>query len=356
MTAIPDPVGDETDTLPQHDITSVSVAELKDNDATGAASKIQFVIKVVNLSTVPPGWRWAVRFGVKKGGVQQTPPADFTGGASEDYFVSMVTSDGAAPTFTWGVTSVPQNASRVFTTKGNLDQASNAAVDGTITLVLPKSLINNPGPGDAITGMLGSVRATVPSALPGSGGTNETIPDSTGGGAYTLRATNLCLPNAPPVARLVADVDHGDEPLTVNLDGSGSYDNDSIDSIGGYIFNFNDGGDDVNQTSPVISHTFTQSGEYDVKLVVTDSRGKVSGNTAHFMLEVEGAAPTPTPTPTPSPTPSSNSIGTGGPANGWDGTWNGGLISPGGVIEEDTCVDGVNCETFTFSVLGTKVK
>src|SRR2546430_7026051 len=36
------------------------------------------------------------------------------------------------------------------------------------------------------------------------------------------------------------------------------------------------------------------------------------------------------------------SIGTGGPANGWNGTWNGALISPGGVIEEDTCVDGVD--------------
>ncbi|MDQ5837959.1 MAG: exo-alpha-sialidase, partial [Acidobacteriota bacterium] len=41
VTAISDPVGDETDTLPQHDITAVKMAELKDNDATGAASKIQ---------------------------------------------------------------------------------------------------------------------------------------------------------------------------------------------------------------------------------------------------------------------------------------------------------------------------
>src|SRR5207244_449441 len=159
--------------------------------------------------------------------------------------------------------------------KGNLDSASNASADGTITLVLPKSIINNPQPGDRITGMLGSVRATVPSALPGTGGTNETIPDSTGSGSYTLRPANLCLLNTAPVALLIGNVDHGDKPLTVNFDGSGSYDSDSIDTIATYTFNFSDGGDDVAQSSPVITHTFTETGEYDVKLVVTDSRGKL---------------------------------------------------------------------------------
>jgi PKD repeat protein len=34
-------------------------------------------------------------------------------------------------------------------------------------------------------------------------------------------------------------------------------------------------------------HTFNQGGLYDVKLVVTDSRGKVSSNTAHALVEVE---------------------------------------------------------------------
>src|SRR5213075_1986779 len=110
--------------------------------------------------------------------------------------------------FTWGVTSVPQNAARVFSTLGTLDPASNANADGMLTLVIAKSLIKNPGPGDAITGMLGSVRATVPSALPGTGGTNETIPDSTGGGAYTLRVDNLCLLNTAPIPMVTGDVDH----------------------------------------------------------------------------------------------------------------------------------------------------
>jgi hypothetical protein len=296
VTAIFDPAGDASDTLPSHDITSVSMAEPED-----LPGKLVFTLKVANLQTIPPGGRWAVRFGVSKGGIQQSPPTDVTDGPSEDYFVSMVTSDGAAPTFTWGVTSVPQGASRVFTTKGSLDGASKVEANGAITLVISKSLINNPGPGDFINNMLGSVRATVPSALPGTGGTNETIPDSTGPGSYTLRSTTLCLPNTAPVAVINADTDHGAMPLTVNFTGSGSYDVDSIDSIASYTFNFGDGGDDVTQKSSTISHTFIEEGEYIVRLVVTDSRGKVSSNTAQFHVEAEGASPTPTPTPTPQP-------------------------------------------------------
>src|SRR5205085_6403866 len=261
VTTILDPVGDESDTLPQHDITSVSMAEPQD-----MPDKLIFTIKVVNLSTIPSGWRWAVRFGAPNN------PPDAAGlGPQEDWFVSMVTSDNATPTFTYGSTGVFQ-VSRIFTTIGSLDPASNANADGTITLVLPKSVLGNPIPGQAITGMLGSVRATVPSALPGTGGTNETIPDSTGAGSYTLRPANQALPNTPPLPRITADIDHGDKPLTVQFDGSSSSDADSIDTIATYTFNFGDGGDDFTQTSPVIVHTFTEVGEFDVRMIVTDSR------------------------------------------------------------------------------------
>jgi PKD repeat protein len=212
----------------------------------------------------------------------------------------MVSSDGVAPTFTWGVTSVPQGAARVFTTKGDLNPASNATTDGTITLVLPKSAIGNAQPGTGISLSLASVRATVPSPFPGTGGTNETIPDSTGAGSYALRPANLCLPNGAPIAHLAATPDSGLKPLTVQFDGSASVDPDAIDTIGSYTFNFGDGGDDVTQSSPKISHTYANVGLYPAKLVVTDSRGKLSSNTDQHLIEVK---PTPTPTPTPTPAP-----------------------------------------------------
>ena len=282
-----DPTGDASDTQAAHDITSVSMSEPE-----SLSGKLVFTLKVADLTTVPPGWRWAVRFGAP-----QAPPPHPVIGPQEDWFVSMVTSDGAAPTFTYGSTGVFQGASRVFVTLGNLDPASAISTDGSITLVLPKSAIGSPSPGQAISSIFGSVRATVPSAVPGTGGTNETIPDSTGTGSYPLRPANLCLPNTAPLALLTANVNNGIEPLTVQLDGSASSDADSIDTIASYTFNFGDGSDDVTQTSPTISHTF-DAGEYIVRLVVTDSRGKVSSNTAHYKIDVSRPQPTPTPTPT----------------------------------------------------------
>jgi PKD repeat protein len=149
---------------------------------------------------------------------------------------------------------------------------------------------------------LASVRATAPSTIPGTGGTNETIPDTTGAAAYALREDNLCLPNTAPMAQLTVTPSSGGAPLSVMLDGHTSSDPDSIDTVASYTFNFGDGTDDVTQTSSTLTHTFNQIGMYPVKLVVTDSRGKVSSNTAMQMVQVT-AQPTPTPTPTPTSTP-----------------------------------------------------
>jgi PKD repeat protein len=258
-------------------------------------------MKVVNLSTVPPGWRWSLRFLVPGYG----PPAATGIGAQEDWFVSMTTSDGPTPTFTFGTTGVnPNIPARLFTTLGNLDAASNVTSDGTITMVLSKEALRARAvcaggcgalnPGQPLNLTLGSVRATAPSAIPSAGGTNETIPDTTGAGTYVLRTPTLCLPNTAPLAMITANTNSGERPLTVNFNGSASHDPDSIDSIASYTFNFGDGGDDVTQSSPTISHTFTEPGEYMTRLVVTDSRGKISSNTAMFKVDVEEPVQCPT--------------------------------------------------------------
>ena len=293
VTAVTDPVGDETDGVTEHDLTSVSMAEPVSNPTTGAADNIVFTIKVQDLNPVPPGWRWSVRFTV----AGYNPPAAPVVGPQEDWFVSMISSDNAAPAFTYGTTGVIQGAARFFSTIGNLAGSSKYDVDGTITLVLRKETFRSHAvctgtcaplaPGTAVSIALGSVRFSPPSEVPGSGGTNETIPDTTGAASYQLRPVNLCLPNTAPVARLTADQRSGTAPLTVTLNGSASSDDDAIDTVATYTFNFNDGSDDVVQSSPTLVHAFNQGGLYDVKLVVTDSRGKVSSNTAHALVEVE---------------------------------------------------------------------
>jgi hypothetical protein len=289
-----DPAGDENDTVAMHDVTSLSISEPE-----SLPGKVVFTMKIASLSQpLTPAFRWSVRFNVPNYG----PPVSTVIGPQEDWFVSMITSDNATPTFTYGTTGsfspggvdVP---ARFFTTIGNLDPASGYTADGTITLILNKSDIQSRAvctgtcgalqPGQAININLASVRAAPPSQIPGAGGTNETIPDTTGPGTYNLRPANLCLSNAAPLAVLNANVNEGVKPLAVQFDGSASHDDDAIDHIATYTFNFGEGADDVVQTTPVISHTFTKSGLYDVKLVATDSRGKLSSNTAHQLVQVD---------------------------------------------------------------------
>src|SRR5205085_3488587 len=80
--------------------------------------------------------------------------------------------------------------------------------------------------------------------------------------------------------------DTGFKPATIHFDASSSSDADSIDHIGSYTFNFGDGSDDVTQTTPTIDYTFTSAGMFAVKVVVTDSRGKTSSNTAQRIITI----------------------------------------------------------------------
>src|SRR5437773_2241890 len=93
----------------------------------------------------------------------------------EDWFVSMISTDPTNPRFTLGTTGVFQGAARFFSTIVDLPKgamASNYKSDGTITLVLPKSLFQSKAvcsgtcgpmnPGQAINITLGSVRFSPP--------------------------------------------------------------------------------------------------------------------------------------------------------------------------------------------------
>ena len=295
------PTGDPTIPNEAFDIQSVSIAEPQNLDG-----KIVFTLKVASLASVPNGWRWAIRFKPPA-----APPPFDTGAASEDFYVAMVTSDGPEPSFSYGYTGVPdENApGRFFVTLGDLDAESSFSEDGTITMILDKAAIGSPAPGDPIINVFGSVRATTPSALPGTGGTNQTIPDSTGGGAYTLRTADFCLPNTPPLAVLSADRLKGGAPLTVRFDASGSSDADTgVDTIASYSLNFGDGSEEVTQSSPIFTHTYDKAATlpYPAKLVVTDSRGKGSSNVAQVLIEVPAGGSSSGGTPGPVPeTPSS---------------------------------------------------
>ena len=286
--ALSDPSGDPSIALADFDIQSVSVSEPPDLEG-----KIVFSMKVASLTNVPPGWRWAVRFTAPT-----PPPPNAAGTAQEDFFVAMVTADGAAPSFTYGSTGLPnENApGRFFNTLGDLEPESAFSEDGFITFVLDKAAIGNPEPGASLINVLGSVRISPPTAAPGTGGTNETIPDSTGAGSYVLRSANFCLANTAPLAMLTASAVKVGEGDTVNFSGAGSSDADAgVDTVAKFAFNFGDGSEEVEQAAATTTHRFAQSGTYPVQLFVTDSRGKVSSNSARVLIEVGKAGVVPTP-------------------------------------------------------------
>jgi PKD repeat protein len=156
-------------------------------------------------------------------------------------------------------------------------------------------------PGETISGFVAGVSQT------GGGGLitelYDQMPDSLAyTGTYTVNDNQICRPNSAPTAVLTATPTSGHNHLTVNFDGSGSFDPDTqppADTIASYTFSFGDGSPAVTQSTATILHLYTRNGVYPARLTVTDSRGLQSTNTAEVVIQVGRASPTPTPSPTP---------------------------------------------------------
>jgi len=103
----------------------------------------------------------------------------------------------------------------------------------------------------------------------------------------------VCVPaNNAPTAVLNATPTSGTAPLTVNFDGSGSYDPDAGDSVASYTFDFGDGSAEVTQSTPKISHTYSTANNYVAYLRVADSHGLESTNVAQVIVEALSPPPT----------------------------------------------------------------
>jgi hypothetical protein len=143
--------------------------------------------------------------------------------------------------------------------------------------------------GDVIAGFNSAVTQTSDplNVGPGATATYDQMPDSLAyTGSFTYGGNAVCALNAAPTAKLIANPDHGNPPLTVNLDASTSVDPDAGDSIASYTFTFGDGSPDVTQSSPTISHTYKHGGQFFATLTVKDSHGLVSANTASAEIRV----------------------------------------------------------------------
>jgi len=110
-----------------------------------STSNLMFKMKVTDLSSVPPSSRWRI--------VWNSYAAQSYDPAAEQFYAGMRTDQNGAVTFEYGtvatavvglVIGVPTE-----TPIGALPGSSFSA-DGTITLIVPKSAVGNPQPGDLL--------------------------------------------------------------------------------------------------------------------------------------------------------------------------------------------------------------
>ena len=94
------------------------------------------------------------------------------------------------------------------------------------------------------------------------------------GSIFTIGSQDVCTfstNGATPEGSISADVTSGIAPLTVNFDGTASFDLDG--SITDYTWHMGDGSTRSGQTA---THTFNFPGAFDVRLVLTDDDGQTS--------------------------------------------------------------------------------
>lgn len=118
-----------------------------------------------------------------------------------------------------------------------------------------------------------------------------TVTDDDGSQATATHVVSVTPPppNSPPVASFTRNPSSGEAPLGVSFNASGSYDSDG--SITSYVWDFGDGSSGTGVTA---SHTYSNSGTYTARLIVSDNHG-ATGTVTHSVI-----VQTPTPTPSPS--------------------------------------------------------
>ena len=269
----------------QADITAISFS------ADTPATTITTTLTLANLTDTPsPGTTFTTYYVV------------WTSSDGKTYATEVDVSPGPLVSYGWGEFNTGNNQ---LSTYNSTTGTFNAGVNGTITADVPVSGVGNPT--IPITDVNGTPAVTNPYGLTIAGegaigsGLVFTAPiDRAPDTGYGQNWAVCPPPNNAPTAVLTATPTSGTAPLSVNFDGSGSYDPDAGDTIASYTFDFGDGSAAVTQSTATISHTYNAANTYGAHLSVTDSHGLQSTNTAQVIISV---SPSPTPTPTPTPTP-----------------------------------------------------
>lgn len=321
---VTDNVGDAINPAPasqqptdQSDITAISFS------ADNSGSTITAKMTIANLSSTPSVGNTVMLYRIVWTAPNgKTYAAEAQVSAGDQVVYGWAEYDGPSDGFVDGSLTAANSTTGTFT----------PGVNGTITIDVPAASVGQPTiPVYDDSGAIPAVRNPYGIVFGGEGTAGFVVtywlrpadraPDFDQGvdGSGFGQSWAVCTrPNNPPVAALSANPTSGTDPLSVNLDGSGSFDPDTApppDTIASYTFSFGDGSQSVTQASPTLTHTYYYnqacgSGPctYVTSLTVTDSRGMQSQNSAQVVITVSGGragspSPTPSSSPTPSPTP-----------------------------------------------------
>jgi hypothetical protein len=232
------------------------------------------------MSQQPPNSYWYVSFRETNGSVHGVRmwfnPSAPNVPTFESYIAGGNTSGGVDGRFVQSGSEKPADPTSFY------DPAT-----GTIVIVASASDLGLQS-GDTITGFNSASVQAVSTPVIGGAETLDEMPDGLAyDGSFAVQSNEVCAPNTAPTAALTASPRSGKVPLQVGFDGSGSSDLDAGDSVASYTFDFGDGSPPVTQSSPTITHTYTNAGEFKATLTVTDNHGKTSFNDASVVIEVD---------------------------------------------------------------------
>ena len=257
-TILTDAAGDATGGRPEHDVRRLSIAEPSEL----GPGKIAFVLKMTSLASPPPNTTWPVIFRAPNG---------------SDFFVRMATNPAGQVRFSYGAgTGVGPTV-----TGTNADPASGFSADGTIRIVVPRSGIGNPAPGEQFTMFQTRIRIE-------PGITPDNMPDDVSRqGSYVIVGSENC--NKPPVAVGDEATTTPNTPVTINVlanDSDPEGDTLTITSVTDPL-----NGSVVNNSSSV---TYTPDTAFIGKdifdYVITDGHGNAAAARVNVLV-----APTPSP-------------------------------------------------------------
>jgi hypothetical protein len=277
LTILTDDSGDSTTGTPGTDLGSLQVSQPYLSDGS---LKLRFELNTdPGLSQQPPDSYWYVSFRETNGTVHGVrmwfDPNNPNVPTFQSYIAQGNTSGGVDGRFVQSGSEKPADPTSFY------DPAT-----GTIVIVASAADLGLQA-GDTITGFnSASVQAITTPAIGGA----ETLDEMPDGlpyqGSFAVQSNEACAPNTAPTAALTASPRSGNVPLQVAFDGSGSSDPDAGDSVASYTFDFGDGTAPVTQSTPTITHTYTNAGEFQATLTVTDTHGKKSFNDASTVIDV----------------------------------------------------------------------